>query len=218
MYKLPDLPYAYDALSPTLSDKTLHVHHDKHHAAYVKVLNELLGDQAAAGRPLEAVIRDAASSGEKTLFNNAAQAWNHAFFWECMSPDRTMPAESLAQAIETSFGDLAALGKAFVAEGAGHFGSGWVWLVADAAGKLTVRSTHDAEDLVNHEGVTPILVCDVWEHAYYLDYQNDRKSFLETWFETIPNWTFASSQLMAAQGRGQAWTYPAPDARTAAAA
>jgi Fe-Mn family superoxide dismutase len=218
MFKLTDLPYPYDALSPTISDKTLHFHHDKHHATYVKTLNELLGDKAGDGRTLEQVIRDAAGSGEKKLFNNAAQAWNHGFFWECMTPTAAPPSGALAQSIETSFGGAPNMRKLFITEGAGHFGSGWVWLVSDGSGKLNVRSTHDAEVMVTHEGVTPLIVCDLWEHAYYLDHQNDRKGYLEKWFDGLANWTFAADQLRAAQGGGKAWAYPTPDGRVAAAA
>jgi Fe-Mn family superoxide dismutase len=218
MFKLPDLPYAYDALAPTISDKTLRFHHDKHHATYVKTLNELLGAKAGDGRALEDVVRDAAASGEKKLFNNAAQAWNHGFFWECMTPKATPPSGALADALDTSFGGLAGLKKLFVTEGAGHFGSGWVWLVSDGSGKLNVRSTHDADDIITREGVTPLIVCDLWEHAYYLDYQNDRKAFLEKWFDAAANWSFAGDQLRAAQGGGKPWTYPPPDNRVAQAA
>jgi Fe-Mn family superoxide dismutase len=205
MFKLPDLPYAYEALLPTVSDDTLRFHHDKHHAAYVTALNGLLpeGDK----RPLEQVIREA---GPGKLFNNAAQTWNHAFFWDCMSPDKTAPGPALVAAIDAAFGDMAGLKEKFVAEGIGHFGSGWVWLVVED-GKLAVISTHDAEDTLARPGVTPLLVCDVWEHAYYLDHQNDRKGFLGAWFDALPNWTLADAQLASAGGDGQGWLYPAPE-------
>ena len=218
MFNLPELPYAHDTLQPTISDDTLHFHHDKHHAAYVKALNGLLAGKPGQARSLEEVIREAADSGDKTLFNNAAQAWNHAFFWECMSPSRQAPSGDLGQSIDTSFGSLETFRKMFVSEGAGHFGSGWVWLVSDGSGRLNVRATHDADDTVTREGVTPLIVCDLWEHAYYLDYQNDRKAYLEAWFDALANWSFAAGQLRAAQGGGKAWRYPAPDSRVAAAA
>jgi Fe-Mn family superoxide dismutase len=205
-YTLPDLPYAYEALEPTVSANTLHFHHDKHHAAYVTALNGLLnGDDKGS---LEEVIKTAAPG---KVFNNAAQAWNHAFFWDAMSPTKTAPGAELTAAITEAFGDLAALKTAFVTEGVGHFASGWVWLVSEG-GKLKVISTHDAATTVTQDGVTPLLVCDVWEHAYYLDHQNNRKGFLEAWFDGLANWTLADSQLAAAKGAGEAWAYPAPTA------
>jgi len=185
MYKLPDLPYAYDALEPTISANTLHFHHDKHHAAYVTALNGLLnGDDKGS---LEAVIK---SAGPGKVFNNAAQAWNHGFFWEAMSPEAGRPDGALADAITAAFGGLSGLRLAFVKAGVDHFGSGWVWLVAGAGG-LRIITTHDARDPVPMEGVTALLVCDLWEHAYYLDHRNDRKGFLESWFDALPNWAFA---------------------------
>ena len=212
MFILPDLPYPYDALAPAMSDRTLRFHHDKHHAAYVKTVNELLGADAPA-RPLEEVIRDA-GGGHAKLFNNAAQAWNHAFFWNSMAPGGgRSPNGDLAKAIASAFGGVAQLAEAFVAEGAGHFASGWVWLAADAGGGLKVVSTHDAQTLAVADGATPLIVCDLWEHAYYLDYQNDRKGFLAKWFEALPNWAFAEAQWRAAHGEGEAWRYPAPAAR-----
>ena len=204
-YKLPDLPYAYDALEPTISANTLHFHHDKHHAAYVNTLNTLLsGDDKGS---LEEVIRTA---GPGKVFNNAAQAWNHAFFWDGMSPTRTAPGADLAAAIDATFGGVAQLKEKFVAEGVGHFGSGWVWLASDKGGQLSIISTHDADSTVPH-GLTALLVCDVWEHAYYLDHQNNRKGFLEAWFDALPNWTLADSQYAAARSGAQGWAYPAPE-------
>jgi len=211
MFKLPDLPYAYDALLPVMSDKTLHLHHDKHHATYVKTLNELLDKDARTPASLEDVIRDASRSGERKLFNNAAQAWNHAFFWAAMTPKFEKPQGDLSAAIDKAFGGLDELKKVFVTEGAGHFGSGWVWLVAEREGGLRVISTHDADDTLTHGDVTPLMVCDVWEHAYYVDFQNDRKGFLEAWFDALPHWEFAAYQLTAAKGEGDPWRYPAPE-------
>lgn len=204
MYKLPELPYAYEALEPIVSANTLHFHHDKHHAAYVTALNGLLdgNDQGT----LEAVIR---AAGPGKVFNNAAQAWNHAFFWDAMSQEKTAPGADLHAAINEAFGDLAGLKTAFVTEGVGHFASGWVWLVVEG-GVLKVISTHDAATTVTQEGVTPLLVCDVWEHAYYLDHQNNRKGFLEAWFDSLANWSLADRQFAAAKGKGEAWAYPAP--------
>ncbi len=209
MFSLPELPYAYDALEPVISERTMHFHHDKHHATYVKTLNELLDAAKLAPASLEEVIRGALKADDRKLFNNAAQSWNHAFFWAAMTGKPETPAGDLAKAIDASFGGLEALKKKFVAEGVGHFGSGWVWLAADRTGALAVRSTHDADDTVAHGELTPLLVCDLWEHAYYLDHQNDRKGFLEAWFDALPHWEFAAYQLAAAKGVGEAWRYPA---------
>jgi Fe-Mn family superoxide dismutase len=212
MFTLPPLPYGYDALSPVVSDKTLHFHHDKHHAAYVNTLNGLLEKKGAQPKSLEDVIAGAARDKEAKLFNNAAQAWNHAFFWLSMSPQRSAPSGELTGAITEAFGGLDKLKTAFVEEGAGHFASGWVWLAAEAGGrKLKVLSTHDAEDLVTQPDLTPLLVCDLWEHAYYLDHQNNRKGFLEAWFDALPDWGFAERQLSAARGAGERWRHPAPE-------
>ncbi len=216
MFVLPDLPYAYNALEPVISERTMRFHHDKHHATYVKATNELVEKAGNASDGLEAVIRDARSSGDRKLFNNAAQAWNHAFFWEAMSPGAHKAEGALAAAIKQAFGDLGGLKAGFVKEGAVHFGSGWVWLVADREHRLQVRTTHDAEDMVTQPGLTPLIVCDLWEHAYYLDHQNDRKAFLEAWFDALPNWTFAGEQLEAAKSRREVWCYPAPAAAPAA--
>ncbi|HEX3917635.1 MAG TPA: superoxide dismutase [Caulobacteraceae bacterium] len=218
MFVLPALPYAYDALQPVISERTMQFHHDKHHKAYVDTTNTLLAN-AATPDSLEAAIREARSSGNKKLFNNTAQAWNHAFFWVAMAPGAAKPAGDLAQAITGAFGDLAGLKQKFVEEGVGHFGSGWVWLVANREHKLEVQSTHDAEDMVTQPGLTPLIVCDLWEHAYYLDHQNNRKGYLEAWFDQLANWAFAGEQLSAAQNRRDTWRYPAPtNAKQAAGA
>ncbi len=156
------------------------------------------------------MIFDASKSGDRKLFNNAAQAWNHSFFWAAMSPHGEQPQGELATAIEAAFGDLDDFKRAFVTEGVGHFGSGWVWLAADRGGALVVRSTHDADDTLTHPDLTPLLVCDLWEHAYYLDHQNDRHGFLEAWVDALPNWRFATLQHQAARGRGEPWRHHAP--------
>jgi len=206
MIKLPDLPYAYEALEPTVSAETMHVHHDKHHAKYVEVANALIGEKGLEGRSLEDVIAEADRSGAAKLFNNAAQAWNHAFFWNSMTPDRRAPDGELAQAIQASFGGQEALKARFVQEGADHFASGWAWLASGPSG-LVVLSTHDGGTLAHSEELTPLLVCDVWEHAYYIDYRQDRKTFLERWFDTVANWSFAGRQLAASNGSGARWRF-----------
>lgn len=212
MFRLAPLPYASGALAPVISEQTLQVHHGKHHAAYVETLNELLAKKGAQPESLEDVILDAGRAGETSLFNNAAQAWNHAFFWLSMAPDRAAPSGDLYGAIAETFGSLDKLKTAFVEEGADHFASGWVWLAAEAGGrKVKILSTHDAEDLVTQPDLTPLLVCDLWEHAYYLDHQNDRKGFLDAWFDALADWGFAGRQLSAARGEGDPWRYPAPE-------
>jgi superoxide dismutase, Fe-Mn family len=206
MYPLPDLPYGYGDLAPVISDTTLRTHHGKHHARYVQVTNELLS-RAGADRPLEEEIRRAHAKGDAKLFNNAAQAWNHGFFWECMRPGGAPPRGDLAKAIEAKFGGLADLRKVFAAEGAGHFGSGWVWLTLSGEA-LGVTSTHDAATPLTSPGVTPLLVCDVWEHAYYLDHKNDRAGFLDAWWDRLANWDFAETQYAAALKGAPGWRYP----------
>lgn len=211
MFSLPPLPYAYDALMPVLSDLAMTIHHDRHHRAYVNALNGLIGGVAGEfGLPLEDMILQGAGEKDGKLFNNAAQAWNHSFFWLSMTPEPTPPTAALAASIERSFLSLAGLRAEFVGVGASHFGSGWVWLAAESDGRISVRATHDAGNLLDRPLTTPLLVCDLWEHAYYLDRQNDRRGFLEAWFDSLPNWTFAASQLAAARGQGEIWRHPAP--------
>lgn len=212
MFELPPLPYDYDALEPMMSAETLQFHHDKHHKAYVEKTNALAQTAGLDGRSLEDVVREAKKRGEKKLFNNAAQAWNHAFFWECMTPDpAARPSGALAQAIDRAFGGLDAFQKTFAEEGTEHFGSGWVWLVTGAEGLKTI-TTHDADDVLVREGVFPLLVCDLWEHAYYLDYQNERPVYLKRWLSEVANWAFVERQLAASDGQGRGFRYPAPEA------
>ena len=208
-FVLPPLPYGIDALLPVLSAETLTIHHGKHHARYVETLNRLLAERNETASTLESVIHAAHANGTQGLFNNAAQAWNHGFFWESMAPAPVKPSDALTAAIKASFGGLDALGTRFIAEGTGHFASGWVWLVA-RGNSLEVISTHDAGCPVFDEGVTPLLCCDVWEHAYYIDYRQDRAQWLTLWWTKLANWSFAEKQYEAALGRGEPWQYPAP--------
>ena len=209
MFTLPKLPYDYDALEPAMSADTLQFHHDKHHKAYVEKTNALAAKAGLEGKSLEDVVRAASRTGEKTLFNNAAQAWNHAFFWNCMTDRFSAPDRRLKAAIETAFGSQDAFADQFVEQGASQFGSGWVWLAAGPEG-LKIMTTHDADDTLIKDGLFPLLVCDVWEHAYYLDYQNDRKAFLTSWIEKLANFEFAAEQLAASEGQGEGFRYPPP--------
>ncbi|HEY3947811.1 superoxide dismutase [Phenylobacterium sp.] len=209
MFKLPDLPYDYDALEPTISADTLHFHHDKHHKAYIEKTNTLAEKAGLSGKSLEEVVREASKTGDKTLFNNAAQAWNHAFFWPCMAPGGKSCTGQLKAAIEKTFGSVDEFKDKFVEEGVGHFGSGWVWLATGSEG-LKIISTHDADDTLVKDGLFPLLVCDLWEHAYYLDYQNDRKAFLAAWLQHAANYFFAEQQMFAADGKGEGFKFGAP--------
>jgi Fe-Mn family superoxide dismutase len=206
MYLLPPLPYAHEALQPVIGAETLKTHHGKHHARYVHVVNDLLGDSAGT-RPLEEVIATARERGEHKLFDNAAQAWNHAFFWESMAPAATVVKGPLQDAIVERYGNLGTLKDLFVAVGTAHFGSGWVWLMA-SKGTLDVVATHDAEVPWLGNGGMPLLVCDVWEHAYYLDYKNERDRFLRNWVERLANWGFAAAQHGAALRGSGGYRYP----------
>ena len=193
-FLLPPLPYGIGELSPVLSVETLEIHHGRHHARYVEILNRLLHEQNFSARTLEEIVRIADGSGAKGLFNNAAQAWNHGFFWESMTPAVTLPTNALADAIVAAFGDVESLRSRFLAEGTGHFGSGWVWLIARGR-KLEVSSTHDAACLLTDEGTIPLLTCDVWEHAYYIDFRNARPKFVETFLNHLVNWSFAQANF-----------------------
>ena len=188
-FTLPDLPYDKSALAPHMSAETLEYHHGKHHKTYVDNLNKMIVDTEFANADLETVIRK--SSGP--VFNNAAQVWNHTFFWNCLAPAGQQPSGRLAALIEEGFGSADELLKKLAAEAVGHFASGWAWLVLDGD-KLVVTSYHDADTPVVH-GVKPLLTLDVWEHAYYIDYRNARPKFAETVLGNIINWDFVAQNL-----------------------
>ena len=210
MFKLPDLPYAYDALQPAISAETMRLHHDKHHAKYVQTTNQLCQAEGLDPGSLEALIASSRQPSRRKLFNNAAQAWNHAFFWSCMSPRGGALRGDLADAIDQAFGGPDGLKQKFAAEGEGHFGSGWVWLLAGPEG-LKIQTTHDGDNFVGVDGEVPLLTCDLWEHAYYVDYRNERGKYLGAWFDAVIDWEFASHQLATARGGSAPWRYPAPD-------
>src|SRR5687768_12639567 len=199
-FALPDLPFDRQALGKHMSAETLDFHHGKHHRAYIDKTNELAAEKKMSGSSLVELVRTAGKRGEQDLFNNAAQAWNHAFFWQCLAPpDGQRPAGKLAEMIDDAFGSakdmLAALGE----EATGHFASGWAWLVLDKDA-LKIVSLHDADTPVAREGMKPLLTLDVWEHAYYLDYRNDRAAYAEAVLGNIVNWEFVARNL---DGKGE---------------
>jgi len=195
-FELPALPYAKDALEPHMSANTFSFHHEKHHNTYVVNLNKLLEGSDLAGKSLEEIIKATAGDASKAgVFNNAAQVWNHTFFWNSMKPGGGgAPSGDLAAKIDEAFGSLDGFKDAFKDAGATQFGSGWAWLVAGEGGKLEVVKTPNAENPMT-QGKTPLLTCDVWEHAYYLDYQNRRPDFLGTFLDSLVNWDFAAANL-----------------------
>jgi Fe-Mn family superoxide dismutase len=188
--ELPALPYSQDALAPHISAETISYHYGKHHAGYVKKLNATIeGNAALAGKSLDELV---GSRGGH--YNNAAQIWNHTFYWNSMSPNGGgAPTGAIADAINDAFGSFDAFKAAFSKTAGGQFGSGWGWLVKNAAGKLEVVSTSNA-DCPLTDGLTPILTCDVWEHAYYVDYRNSRPGYIEAWWNLV-NWDFANANL-----------------------
>ncbi|MCG5536506.1 superoxide dismutase [Ectothiorhodospira mobilis] len=191
-HELPPLPYDKNALEPHISAETLEYHHDKHHATYVANLNKLIQDTQFADLPLEEIIRKAPAGG---IFNNAAQVWNHTFYFNCMSPDGGgEPSGALAQAIQQAFGSFEAFKEKFAASGAGNFGSGWTWLVKNAGGQLEIVNTSNAETPLTFSRMTPLLTMDVWEHAYYIDYRNARPKYIENFFNVV-NWDFVARNM-----------------------
>jgi len=194
-FELPPLPYAKNALEPHMSANTLDFHHGKHHQAYVTNLNNLTKDTPMASQSLEAIIRATYRDDAKIgIFNNAAQVWNHTFFWNSMKPGGGgAPSGRLAAAIDSDLGGLAKFKDDFKAAAVAQFGSGWAWLVADG-GKLKITRTANAVTPLA-DGQTPLLTCDVWEHAYYLDYQNRRPDFVQAFLDHLVNWDFAAKNL-----------------------
>ena len=200
-FQLIDLPYADTALEPAISAETLSFHHGKHHQAYVDKMNGAIDGTDHDSAPLETVVADARGSNQG-LFNNAAQTWNHAFYWHSMAAEETAPSDELKAKIDSAFGSVEELKEQLKAHGAGHFASGWVWL-AEKGGELSIEETHDGDTLADSD-FNPLLTIDVWEHAYYLDHQNKRPSYLDAVVGSKINWAFASENL----ARGATWTYP----------
>ena len=200
--ELLPLPYPMGALAPAISADTLGYHHGKHHKAYVDKTNKAIEGTELDGAALETVIAEARDR-DKALFNNAAQAWNHGFYWHSLAPEPKPPGGELLRWIETAFGSVAALEQDLGARGAGHFSNGWVWLAAKG-GTLGIEETHDGDTLADRDTL-PLLTIDLWEHAYYLDHQNERPKYLEQVIGKHLNWGFAAENL----ARGATWRYPA---------
>jgi len=198
-FELPPLPYDKTALEPVMSAKTLEFHHGKHHQAYVTNLNNLVKDTPLAGKSLEEIIKTTAKDESKAgVFNNAAQVWNHTFFWNSMKPNGGgAPSGDVAQAITKFFGGLDKFKEQFKTTAVGQFGSGWGWLVAEK-GELKIVKTPNAVTPIT-SGQTPLITCDVWEHAYYLDYQNRRPDFVQAFLDKLVNWDFAAKNLASAK-------------------
>jgi superoxide dismutase, Fe-Mn family len=189
--QLPELPYAQDALSPHISAETLEFHYGKHHATYVTKLNAAIEGTDLEGKDLVEIVR--ASSGG--TFNNAAQVWNHTYYWHSLSPTGGgEPTGAIKDAIDAKFGSFDQFKEDFAAAAVGNFGSGWTWLVKDASGELAIVNTDDAETPLTDTAVTPILTLDVWEHAYYIDYRNARPNYINAYWNLV-NWDFANANL-----------------------
>ncbi len=197
-FELPNLPYEQNALEPHISANTLSFHHGKHHAGYVNNLNNLIKDTDLADKSLEEIIKaTAGDAGKAGIFNNAAQVWNHTFYWHSMKPNGGgTPTGALAAKIEEDFGSFDAFKEQFKTAGTTQFGSGWAWLVLEN-GKLKVTKTLNAENPL-HQGQIPLLTMDVWEHAYYLDYQNRRPDYAQTFLDRLVNWDFAAENYAKA--------------------
>ena len=191
MIELPKLPYKRDALEPHISQRTIDFHYGQHHTGYVKNLNNLIEGSQFETMSLEEIIK----KSEGSIFNNAAQVWNHTFYWHCMTPNaNTKPQVKLLNAIERDFGSFENFRQLFIKQAATLFGSGWLWLVEDNNGRLSLMQTSNAETPLTNEGLKPLLTCDVWEHAYYLDQQNLRLAYLNEFWQII-NWQFVEKNM-----------------------
>jgi len=189
-HELPKLPYPQNALEPHISAETLEYHYGKHHATYVTNLNKLIAGTEFASASLEDIIKKASGG----IFNNAAQVWNHTFYWNCLSPKGGgEPKGALAKAIDSAFGSFADFKEKFSASAAGNFGSGWTWLVKNAKGGVEIVNTSNAGNPMTNN-LTPLMTCDVWEHAYYIDYRNARPKYVEAYWNLV-NWDFISKNF-----------------------
>jgi len=193
-FELPALPYSKEAFGDLISSQTFDFHHGKHHQGYVNKTNAAIEGGELADAKLSEVILAAKNAGNQGLFNNAAQIWNHSFYWQCLSPEKQNPSGALAAHIEDCFGSKSELLEALKAAARSHFGSGWAWLVLNGD-KLEITSLHDADTPVAHEGMKPLFTLDVWEHAYYLDYQNGRGDYIDAILDGAINWEFVAKNL-----------------------
>ncbi len=192
MFNLPSLPFAPNALEPHISARTLEFHHGKHHQAYIDNLNKLIAGTDLEAKSLEEIIVLTSGQAEKAaIFNNAAQAYNHDFYWQSLHPDNVKPSAEMSDLLVSSFGSFESFAEQFLAAALGQFGSGWAWLVLEE-GKLKIAKTANADTPVAH-GQKPLLVIDVWEHAYYLDYQNRRGDYVKAIIDNLLNWNFAEA-------------------------
>jgi len=197
-FTLPPLPFAPEALEPHMSARTLSFHHGKHHKAYVDKANAAIEGTPLADKSDVEIVRAAKAQGNQKLFNNAAQAWNHSFLWNSLSPSGgNAPTGALKAAIDRDLGGMEGFATAFKTEAVDHFASGWAWLVYDSSA-LKIISTHDADTPLAHEGLIPLVTLDLWEHAYYLDYQNARPGFVDSYLANLINWDFAEKNFAAA--------------------
>lgn len=197
MIELPKLPYHFNVLEPFISEKTLHFHYEKHHAGYVATTNALIKGTELEGKSIEQIILTAASDTVYTkLFNNAAQVWNHTFYWNSLTPNhqKHLPSQELVEQINKGFGSMEELQNLLIEKGLNQFASGWVWLVAEN-GNLKVITTSNADTPLAKPNLTPLLCLDVWEHAYYLDYQNLRKEYLTSVVQNLLNWEFVEKTM-----------------------
>jgi len=193
-FELPALPYDKSAFGDILSAETFDFHWGKHHRAYVNKTNELAPQAGLDGKRLSDLIRTAKESGNKGLFNNSAQLWNHSFYWQCLSPETQQPTGTLKQKIDEAFGSTDALLDKLKTESVNHFASGWGWLVLDGD-QLKVTSLHDGDSPVAYDGMKPLLTIDVWEHAYYIDYRNARADYVDALLKRAINWDFVAQNL-----------------------
>ncbi|MCY7280590.1 MAG: superoxide dismutase, partial [Sphingomonas bacterium] len=193
-FTLPELPFDRNALDPHMSGETLDFHHGKHHKAYVDKTNGMLAEKGLEDASLIEVIKAAKDKSDKKLFNNAAQIWNHSFFWQCLAPaGSTSLSGELKTMVDRDFGSAETMFEKLATTSADHFGSGWGWLVLDGT-KLKVTSLHDADTPAVHD-LVPLLTLDVWEHAYYIDYRNERPKYLKSVLDNIVNWEFVATNL-----------------------
>lgn len=197
LHQLPELPYSLDALEPYISKDTLKYHHGKHHAGYVDKLNKAVENTEYSDKTLVQII----ATAQGNIFNNAAQVWNHGFYWQCLRPDsRIDPDREIIQVIERDFGSLNDFKQRFTDAATSLFGSGWTWLVLNQEGNIEIENTGNADTPLRC-GQVPLLTCDVWEHAYYLDYKNARPDYLQAFWKLV-NWDFVNEQYTSAAGTG----------------